>query len=48
VVLSGNGIVAAEERPSYASNDAVIEADAVIGGTEHGIEASFEQIETAR
>jgi hypothetical protein len=31
VVLSGNGIVTAEERPSYASNDAVIKADAVIG-----------------
>ena len=31
VVLSGNRIVAAEERPPYASNDAVIKADAVIG-----------------
>jgi hypothetical protein len=31
VVLSGNRTLAAEERPPYASNDAVVEADAVIG-----------------
>jgi hypothetical protein len=31
VILSGKRIVAAEERPAYASNDAVIKADAVIG-----------------
>jgi hypothetical protein len=31
VVLSGNRIVAAEKRPPYASNDAVVEADAIIG-----------------
>jgi hypothetical protein len=31
VVFSGDRILAAEERPPYASNDAVVEADAVIG-----------------